>query len=332
MAHSCEGTVDITTSSLLNIPTERTVEIIQKARIGCGFFCEFGAVVTDLVHYNQDGIRSMYVDWTYEFFPFKDKPHENGWDLFFEPIQIDVSTINLNEPINKVGNAGVHELHDQFCYAQWLRYDDYLPYRTFINKIINKYIRIKQHVLDKVDTFYEKNLKNNICIGIHVRYASAHATEAPGGHPSLEAYCAEANNLLHLHNNSNVKIFLASDSHAVINYFKQRYSDKLVYIDTYRAQNKEDPGLIYENTAYWISHPAHWHKKKPGYKGGLGTIMDCLLLAKCDYLIHTTSNVSTYVCFFNPYIKSIYLPRGLPFRHCRYRRDSTLRNKFLNPI
>ncbi|HRN78496.1 MAG TPA: nodulation protein NodZ [Candidatus Dependentiae bacterium] len=323
--------VDITLKYVNDSFATRSVNAVILTHLGAGFFAEFGKVISSLIHYELDGIRSMYVDWTDQFFPFKDKPYENGWDLYFEPVIIEES-IDPSEPVYEVGNCSVHELHDQLCVAQWIRYDDYLPYRLFVHEKINQHIHIKKHISDEVDSFYKKYMQDNVCIGVHVRYAKAHVNETPNGHPSLDTYCKEVNDLLKRHSADKVKIFLASDSHVVINHFKRLYKEKLIYIDTYRATAKEDPGLIYENSNYWITHPDHWHKAKPGYQGGLGALMDCLLLAKCDYLIHITSNVSTYVCFFNPYIKSIYLPRKVPFKHCRYRGDKSIRNKFLNPI
>ncbi len=332
VSYNCFGLVNIINKSYWDDLEYRSVNVTTRMHFGAGFFAEFGKVIKSLIYYEQDGIKSMHVDWTNQFFPYKNKPNENGWDLYFEPISINTDLIDLNDSTRMVGWTNSHELHDQKCVAQWLRYDDYLPYRLFVHKKINEHIRIKKHIVSQIENFYNKHMKDYICIGVHVRYASAHASETPKGHPSLETYCSEVNRLLKAHRNKNVKIFLASDSYKVINYFKERYGNKLVYKKTHRAQDKEDPSLIYENSNYWMNNPQKWHKSKPGYEGGLGVLSDCLLLSKCDYLIHITSNVATYACFFNPHLKSIYLPRGVPFKHCRYRNNQTIRNKFLNPI
>ena len=307
------------------------VEATMHYQAAAGFFAEFGKVVSSLIYYERDGINSFKVLWTHPFFPFKNDPKSNGWDSYFEPIVTD-NTADVHDSTHTVGNAQTHELHDQVCVAHWVRYDDYLPYRLFAHEKIKKHIRIKPHILKEVESFYDKHMKDNVCIGVHVRHGKSHVQEAPGGHPGHHVYAGEINRLLSKHKNDNVKIYFASDSHAVVNYFKSVYGDKLVYLDTYRAQGSEDPGLMYEGANYWMSHPEEFHKKKPGYRGGLGVLMDCLLLAKCDYFIHITSNVATYVCFFNPYIKSIFLPRSIKFKHCRYRGNPKVRNPFLNPI
>ncbi len=329
---NCIALVDITIRPTYDYLMLRSLDATIASRPGQGFFCALGIVTNNLIYYEQDGIKSVHIDWTNQFFPYKDGPNENGWDLYFEPITIDPDSINPDEHVYQVDTSFNHELHDQICVAQWLRYDDYLPYRQFVHEKINKYIHIKPHILDKVELFYQQHMQDHLCIGVHVRYATAHQGEAPGGHPPLMAYCKEIDTLLNAHKDRNIKIFLATDSHTVINYFKGRYGTLLVYIDTHRSKDKEDHNPIYGNREYWLNHPAQWHKIKAGYKGGLGALMDCLLLSKCEYLIHITSNLPTYVCFFNPHIKSIYLPRGVTFKHCRYRHNPIIRNKFLNPI
>lgn len=313
--------------------THRSLDISVAMHLGAGFFAEMTKVVSSIIHYENDGLTGVYVDWTNEFFPYKDAPHENGWDCYFDPIIIEKQTGYENDTVVPVMATGLHEIHDQKCSSQWLSYDQFLPYRTFVNQKINKYIHIKKNVTNKVDEFYNKNMQNHLCIGVQVRYAQAHVQEVPGGrHPTLPSYCSEVDVLIQKNLDKNIKIYLATDSNVVIDYFKKKYGKKLLYIDAYRASGQEDPGLIYENSNYWLSHPAEWHTKKAGYFGGLTTLMDCLLLARCDYLIHTTSNVSSFVCFFNPTIKSIYLPRNAPYASCRFKDNPNIKNPFLNPI
>jgi hypothetical protein len=308
------------------------VDVVTTMHRGGGFFCELRKVLENIIHYESEGIRSHYVDWTDEFFPFKDAPRENGWDLYFEPIKSYENCVSKDKQIRCVGNCFVHELHDQKCIAPWVAYDMYRPFREYVHEILNKYITIKPHITEYVDSFYKEHMQGSLCIGVHVRYASVHKAETPKGHPSLDQYCAEIDRLLERNKDKNIKIFLASDSYLVIDYFKKIYQDTLLYIDTYRARGSEDPGLMYEKGSYWKNHPAEWHVAKPGYRGGFGVLVDCLLLSRCDYFIHITSNVAYFVTFFNPRINSIYLPQDIPFVHCRYRGDNKIRNKFLNPF
>src|SRR3990167_2836508 len=81
--------VDVTISSYEKM-INRSVDATTTMHVGAGFFCELNKVILNLIYFEQEGIRSMHVDWTHQFFPYKDNPHENGWDLYFEPIQVDL--------------------------------------------------------------------------------------------------------------------------------------------------------------------------------------------------------------------------------------------------
>lgn len=330
--HLLHPKVDITTTSYWDAFDTRAAnaQVVNHHHAAAGFFAEMNKVLGALIYHDNLGIRRCHVQWTHGFFPYKDDPDGNAWDLYFEPIENQ--TIHDDEVTQQVGGTDSHEIHDQVCVAHWTRYDDYLPYRTHVNSILQKYIKVKQHILDEVEEFYQQHLQGKVCIGVHVRNARAHQHEAPHGHPGYHVYQHEINQILAQHPHDEVIIFFASDSHKAVNYFKSIYGDKLVHLDTYRAQGDEDPALMYENGNYWYSHPQEYHQRKPGYRGGKGILMDCLLLAKCDYFIHITSSVATNVCFFNPYIKSIFLPRSIGFRPCRHYGDTRIKNPFINPI
>lgn len=309
----------------------RSVDLKVTTHLGAGFFAEFLKVVNTLIHHEPEGLASVHVDWTYEFFPYKDGPHENGWNLYFEPITIE-NKGNDTSPPHSAGSSGTHEIHDQICSSHWISYDQFLPYRTFVHEKLTKYIHIKKEIKDRVDTFYDAQMQHNLCIGVHVRFANGHSHEVPGGrHPTLAEYFHEVDTIMQANRTQNTKIFIASDSHYVVNQFKQRYGKKILYIEAFRAEKSDDPHLIYGNADYFLAHPTEWHRRKPGFNGGLTALLDCLLLARCNYLIHTSSNVSSTVVFFNPTIKSVYLPRNAPYISCRHKNDPGVKNPFLNP-
>jgi hypothetical protein len=291
--------------------SQEQLEINVRSRIGAGFFCCFMEVVENIIHFEKNNLMNVIPDWTHQFFPYKDKPSENGWSLFFEPSIINVMPYNDKLPIKKITHETGHG--EIFHTRLWAEYDQLLSHRLFVHEKIKQYIKIKNHITEKVETFYNTYMQNHICIGVHVRYANAHIHEVPGGkHPDLNEYKAEIDVLIKLHPTTPIKIFLASDSNSVINHFKKIYPNStLVYIDAFRSSEAQDPNLVYENPNYWTSHPTEFHQKKPGCFGGETTLLDGLLLSKCDYLIHTTSNVSTFVSLMNPYIKSIYLPKNM---------------------
>jgi hypothetical protein len=285
---------------------------------GAGFFAEMNRVVDNMIHFSKENLKKVTVDWSDEYFLYKDDPHENGWDLYFEPIVFSEDSCN-GGAIRETSGGFYHEIHDQHCIDQWMNYDKHLCYRLAVHEFMNKYIRVKDHILSKVDEFMGSQMRGYFCIGAHIRFGSDHEHEAPKGTPSLKEYTSEIDKLIRMHGKDRVKIYLATDSQYVVKKFEEKYPNGMVLsINTHRTEYKDVPHLIYGNGDYWLNHKEEFHSKKPGYYGGEGVLIDCLLLSKCDVFLHSTSNIASFVSYFNPHIESIYLPKSAETWPCRY--------------
>ncbi len=266
----------------------------------------------------------MQIDWSQEFFPYKTDPQENGWNLYFAPINLNQKRqipdiASPEEKIIEVCGSPYHEIHDFLCIDQWINYERYLPYRLKVHELIKNHLKIHEPITTQVKEIFNEKMAGAYCIGVHVRYGSDHGSEAPKGTPSLEDYIAEVKNLIPSHPSVPVRVYLATDSHFVVKAFEQAFSpETLITINTCRTAYRDVPHLIYGHGDYWLAHPAEFHKKKPGYVGGVGVLMDALLLAHCHVLVHSTSNVASFITFYNPYIQSVYLPKNSLTWPCRH--------------
>src|SRR5581483_3141791 len=101
--------------------------------------------------------------------------------------------------------------------------DRYLPYRLKVHDVIKKYFKVKQAIKDEVEQIYNQKMAGFYSIGVHVRYGSDHASEAPKGNPSVEDYIAEVKSLLLDHPFQPVRIYLATDSHFVVKVFQEAF-------------------------------------------------------------------------------------------------------------
>ena len=290
-------------------------------------------VVQTIIHYEPRGFSNIIIDWTDEFFPYKNDAHENGWDCFFEPIILtNKKTDQLSEKVVVDSSAQFHEMHDQVCTAPWISYQQFLPYRQHIHDVINQYCRLKSNIKNEVEKKYVQLINGKMAIGVHARIARAHAWLVPGKRlPTLQDYFAEVDRLLKKHKNDDVVIFVASDSHAAIDSFKERYGERAVSIEAFRSAQDQDPCIMYTKGQYMKEHPDVWHQEKHGYFGGVTTLLDCLLLSRCDYMIHTTSNLAFFACYYNPMLKTIYLPKAVPAKTCRFKGKMECTNPHLNP-
>ena len=71
------------------IQTKKNVHLVIESRLAAGFFAEMHTLLDRIAFYEHDTLEKITVNWTQHFFPYKDKPTENGWDLFFEPIEVE---------------------------------------------------------------------------------------------------------------------------------------------------------------------------------------------------------------------------------------------------
>ena len=322
--------------AILNLHPQNQVDLTVSIQEGGGFFAELHKVVSALIHY-QDSLVNIHVDWSDEFFPYKNGATENGWDLFFKPIKAPTQR-DPNQPVEKVyisSSAEFHEMHDQVCTCPWVQkgYEEHLPYRRYINSVLSQFIELQPDMYNRMMNFYNTHMKNHVCIGVHIRMAKQHRALVPGKKlPILEDYYEEIDRLLEIHQDEPVKIFVASDCHQAVATLKERYPDKAICINAYRSASDNDPCIMYTSGSQMRENKELWHRMKHKYSGGVSTLLDCLLLAKCDYLIHTTSNLAFFAAYYNPDIKTIYLPKDVPYEECRFKNEKWIKNRYITGL
>ena len=160
--------------------------------------------------------------------------------------------------------------------------------RESVYQLIQKYIKIKEHIQDKINQFIDENFSGHHVIGVHYR-----GTDKKGEAPRVPYtdvqdavnYYVDENNI------EDFKIFVASDEQQFIEFMQEYF-----------------PGLV---TVYSTIHsvdgkPLHRFSSDK-FLQGEEALIDCYLLSQGDYLIRTSSNLSLWSTFFNPTIPVIEL-------------------------
>jgi len=232
---------------------------------------------------------------------------DNVWEYYFCPVSdYSLEDIDPNDGVKNLysyRNGGVsHYLEGEKNGGRWDRnswnYKVHPPklciwnpnkkFRAYYNKVISKHIRIKKQILDKIDRFYKENMEDceNV-LGAHIRACSdrdggSRDIDIKGYTDSIDKYISEF---------SDAKIFVATDYNPVLEELVSKYGDRVVYYDSQRSDNGysviADCSPVEE-------------KKNRGSKPGEEVVIDCLLLSKCNKIIHKSSNVSTAALLFNP--------------------------------
>lgn len=251
------------------LPCHANVLVVHDNYCAHGLFSCFQTVIGVLNHYDLGNCTGVEIDYQDKGFYYEPSKGLNWWTYYFKPL-------NFSKFKNAKREVLSSDLHIHFN----LNTTHNLPIER-INYIIRKYIRINKDIKDEIKRFVNKNFKDNIVIGVHYR-----GTDKSTESPRLE-YSAMRDAItkeLQKYENSSVLIFLATDEEALLTYLKNEFPGQIICLDAIRSTN---------SVAVHIGATENYRKGKEA-------VMDCLLLAQCDSLVRTSSNLSLCSTYFNP--------------------------------
>lgn len=253
-----------------------------------GFFANFVWVLNNL-HSGMAamGASAARVEWIRE-------PHysdfsygavgENAWDLYFEPLDFPDAPA---ETVRAHHLYMTRPLSGQWTYERY-RFDR--TWRQSFNDIYRRYIRVRPRILEKVERLRSELFAGHRVVGVHARNPG-HSVENMFPIPPAPYWIARTRALLDDY--PGARVFLASDYAPTVSAFREAFGDRLiVQADVDRA----------EGTARQV----HQHHAAPGVALGEQVLVDCLLLASCDAMLHVTSNVATSAGLINPTMRMVY--------------------------
>lgn len=262
-----------------------------------GFFVNLLYVINGIIFAEENDLIP-FVFISNPDLPFYDPIHgQNIWEYYFQPItDIDYHSIPSNEVCELSSQLiATHHFHQHYqagvqvypykagIHADKLSsYDKnwFLSMRHKAHKVIKKYVRIKPHVIEKVERFYNSYLYHDRVLGIHVRATDKQAHI--GGRQILsEEYFPHIDNYFRKY--PGARLFCATDSPRELEKIKNRYPEKSWYYDSLRDERNIFKVATSDN-----------------YKKGEDALIDSLLLSKCDFLMKSSSAVSEFSVYFNP--------------------------------
>ena len=245
---------------------------------------------------------------------------ENVWDYYFEPVAgldheevlrrlRDEDDPLASEHIVDLPNAFLWYLHAydpdsiyNYPYGHYRDVEELGPWyerqRRKARPYLAKYVRPKPHIRAAVEEFWRQRLAGCDVVGVHMRGSDKGSADgAPRFMRKLEpeAYFPHIDRFLEGARDG--RIFLATDQSQYVERARARYGDRLVVRDALRAD------AFGEGT-----NPFQWRDGR-GYRKGEEVLVDCLLLARSDLLLHCTSAVGEYALYFNPELRGLDLNR-----------------------
>lgn len=252
-------------------------------------------------YYNPKGYNGSFNCWEYYFEPVSSEiyrpgdpiedrlfyPNDNNFSTLWDYQQyiINLNLLNANDEIvlMKLANFPIHSdggypVGNAHLYSK--------TFRKYVkNVLLDNYIRIKENITKKIDTFYHQQMKGKQTIGIHLR----------GRFLWNESPFVEIQKILDYANqfaDENTQFFIATDQNNLLMQAKKLLKGKVISYDSQRFDNSTAP-------------VAGQAKLDPQL--GENVLIETLLLSRCEYLIHGISNVSTAALYFNPELKHTLL-------------------------
>lgn len=234
-----------------------------------GFFAAFFVVLNHLDWcQNNNKIPVVYWDERSRYHnPNGFDGQTNVWEYYFKP----VSQLSY-----KKGD----ELHNEYSFG-WRCFNHLATNQNMRNNahiLIEKYIKIKPSIKKKINSLFKKYIAHKPTIAIHLRGTDKHL-EIPPVSPE------EIIKVALMHVQPDTHFFIACDDQQLLQKMRELlHPYQVTYYNCYRSND----GI-----------PIHYKCPNPA-QSGLDVLIEVLLMARCDILVHNISNVSTAVLYFNP--------------------------------
>jgi hypothetical protein len=234
-----------------------------------GFFHLFIAITGALRKCEQGLASCVTVNFGKFGLYYSPEMGDNWWSYYFEPIKNDSKcTKNFVE----VG-AGYRVDFVNSIYNQ--------P-REGIFKTLSKHVKVKEPILKIVEDFERDYFQGRFVIGVHYRATDKFIAESIPITPGQFFKILDKEMAPHL--DKDPLIFIATDDAKFLEKAIKHYPGRIVFASAERSSDGK---------------PLHLKAKNP-YQQGKEALIDCLLLAKTQLLLRTSSNLSLVATWFGP--------------------------------
>lgn len=266
-----------------------------------GFFSNFNKVVNTLAHApGGDNCPLIAVSWRSDRQSYG-VGKGNAWDRYFEPLPLDPTA-------EECFLTDAYADYRMTGRAASRMYESGSAWRVRYHDAFTRNIRVRRPVLNRVDSFHNTFLKGRYCVGVHYRLPTHHDIECPEPAPPIEFFIEAARRLIP--RGANFMVFLATDVKRAVDRFREAFGNRLACQPNVPRADDAAPGEM------------HWNRRnRHTDELGMSVLSDCLLLARCDTLLHVVSNVATAAGYINPAIRMVYCRDPLLCEYTRLARN-----------
>ena len=265
-------------------PQEHTLVVTA---CNAGFFSHLNRVVNHLHHsLGRDGCKAVRADWRVNedipLFVYGTERDGELWERFFEPLAF------ANAPRRERSTWEYADLSMTGLHA-YRMYKRGSGWRTDYGRSFAAHVHVREELRRRADALWRERGAGDRCVGVHYRHPG-HGHECPRPIPSIEAFIERARGLLG--RGGCTSVVLASDVREAVDRFREAFGERLLV----------QPGVARVHAG----EDQHASAASPGVALGEQALIDALLLARCEVMVHTVSNLATAVGYMNPRLRMVY--------------------------
>lgn len=251
---------------------------------GPGFFSDFFAALNNLLWCEKNG-KTPVIHWGEESRYYQKEGYNgqtNVWRYYFEPVsELEPEPTDPESHSYIAPNAdlvpGIFETACQYLLKGNRRQN--------IQAFIEKYVKVNSIVQEKIDDFYNAHMKGKTTIALHLRGTDKYKEIDPVNISEILAY---ANSYAKQY--PSYQFLVCTDEEDILQEAIKSLDGKVIYYDSCRSKNGKPLHLS----------PGEYSRAKLGEE----ILIETMLMANSDMLIHTCSNVSYAALFFNSQLKN----------------------------
>lgn len=258
------------TNDVLNIKPENITRIYVKKQssITQGLGADFNNVLSLLHLYEMGLCAGVETDYQKTGNYYDPRYGENWWNYYFEPL--------------KVGNEQGSSICEHKSFANGAL-SSLVATREENFELIQKYIRIKPHILERVQVFEQNFFTAPFVLGVFHRGTDKHIDATTISYDEVGEKVEKMLKMVPFPR-SDYSLFVTSDEERFIPYMENRFGPILYLKNKFRAED---------------ATPIHFNHANP-YQSGEDALVDCLLFSKTDLMMRMHSNLSDLSTFFSP--------------------------------
>lgn len=191
-------------------------------------------------------------------------------------------------------------------------------FRRQYHKAFKDHVKLLPDFQQEIEEFSARNFSGKLMLAAHVKHPS-HIIEQPGaciahGQAFVDAVVNQLDALGVSRDSDDWGVFLATDQDRVVAQFEAAFGDRVsYYTDVRRTRISEDEyydSLPEEEKAkegFQVQHLVAANPETWSTRMAWEVIRDAMTMARCEFLFHVVSNVSTAVSYINPEMELVFV-------------------------